>query len=263
MALLKEDIQYYMMGLSVFAALMFCLIIAYFPDKPPVPPSAESSVSKTDFTQGWTEMLGNRQLWLVCLAFALPGGVQIAWQGLMGLSFQPLGVTDTQLGLIGFSAIVSEIILCSIVAYFMDRFRDRVRQTVLILLSASTFSFLILGLMCIKILPATVPLLGLLTITGVSTFYACMPLLLTLAVDIARPVSEGMVGAFLTGVYNLVCCVFLLLPYAPDGTAWMSAVLALATGAAIPLMYCAKVNDRGGERDRLIAPPLHGDRNGE
>lgn len=47
-------------------------------------------------------------------------------------------------------------------------------------------------------------------IIGASFNYACSPLFFELAVELAYPVTEGVVGAFLSMCWNVVAATFLL-----------------------------------------------------
>jgi hypothetical protein len=42
----KKYIEWYMIGMAVAAGLILIAIIAYFPDKPPMPPSATSTLPR-------------------------------------------------------------------------------------------------------------------------------------------------------------------------------------------------------------------------
>lgn len=52
-------------------------------------------------------------------------------------------------------------------------------------------------------------------IIGASFNYACSPLFFELAVELAFPVSEGVVGAFLTISWNIVAALFLFIMQTP------------------------------------------------
>ncbi len=66
-------------------------------------------------------MLSSPQLWLVSLGNAVPSGMLTAWQNLMGLNFGPLGVSDADIGRIGFVSIGMQAIVASVIALVQDR----------------------------------------------------------------------------------------------------------------------------------------------
>ena len=76
----QDDIHAYMIWLAAAAAVIFVVILIYFPDRPPVPASKSGAVERTDFVAGWKMVLTNKSIWLVCLAYAIPGGIQIGFQ---------------------------------------------------------------------------------------------------------------------------------------------------------------------------------------
>ncbi len=67
------------------------------------------------------QVLSNPQLWLVSLGNAVPSGMLTAWQNLMGLNFGPLGVSDADIGRIGFVSIFVQAIVASAVAFVQDK----------------------------------------------------------------------------------------------------------------------------------------------
>ena len=56
----RRDIQHYIIGLTSLSVFLFALVLAYYPAKPPKPPCVNSSVPRTDFTQGWSGVLRNK-----------------------------------------------------------------------------------------------------------------------------------------------------------------------------------------------------------
>ena len=237
----KQDIQNYMIMFFALAAALMILIVIYFPSKPPLPPAASSSVPRTDFTKGWKEIVVNKNVWLACLVYSIPGGVQVGWQGLMGLNFEHLGVTDNEIGQIGFVSVFVQSAAAALVAYMQDSFRDKIKITVFVLLTFSSACFIWLAFISFSIIPYSLAQLYVATIVGIATFYACVPLLFELSVMSAYPTPEGLVGAFLTGVYNLVAASFFLVMLIPNiGASWMNYVLVVATVAGLPLIYMVK-----------------------
>ena len=125
-----------------------------------------------------------RSLWLISLAFAVPHGIQGSWQSVMALTFgmiseftQDIGwycvafkkrllsriaigsvsncsspdISDDDIGKIGLSQTVSMCALGVSVAALQDRFRDRMRLTVTVMLSLSVVSYVWLALICSEV----------------------------------------------------------------------------------------------------------------
>ena len=78
-------------------------------------------------------------------------------------------------------------------------------------------------------------------IIGTATYYACIPLFFELSLMISYPTPEGLVGAFLTGTYNLIAMIFLLVMMIPDmDVTWVNYVLIVGTAMGMPLIYLVK-----------------------
>lgn len=233
-----DDIHSYMIWMACIAAAVFLLLAAYFPAAPPTPPSRSSAVERVDFRKGWSGVLGSRSLWLVCLAYAVPGGLQIGWQAVMAIQFEHLGVTDTEVGNVGFVAIFGQAAGTAAVGLSMDHFRSRLKPSVLALLAVSSACFAWLALISFEVIPYSLPQLYVATVAGTSSFYSCVPLFFELSLMISHPTPEGLVGAFLTGVYNVVAMVFLLVMMVPDmNVTWMNYLLIVGTMSGMPLVY--------------------------
>ena len=57
---IRERIQWYMVGMAAFSCAMFLLILAYFPSKPPTPPSPSGFVQRADYLPGIKALTTNR-----------------------------------------------------------------------------------------------------------------------------------------------------------------------------------------------------------
>lgn len=237
----KDNIQYYMIGNAVVAGLLLILFIVYFPNKPKHPPCASSSVVRTHFSKGIKDMCRNKQLWLCCLCYAISNGVQAAWQGVMALNFAPLGVSDSDIGQIGFISVFCQCAMASLVAYGQDYFRDHIKPSLIVLLTLATICFIWLALLCFEVIPFSMWQLYVATILAVSFNYSCVPLFFEYAVMMAHPVPEGLVGAFLTGVLNVVALLFFLVFFIKDiGYDWMNYSLVIGLIISLPLVIVTK-----------------------
>lgn len=93
-------------------------------------------------------------------------------------------------------------------------------------------------------------------IIGSSFNYACSPLFFELAVELAYPVSEGVVGGFLTLCWNVVSVIFLLTMQMPmDSVLWMDYILAIQGLVVVLLMILVKEEYRRTSIDKV--PETH------
>jgi len=131
------------------------------------------------------------------------------------------------------------------IALIMDRFRSHIKPTLYILILISSTCFIWLTLLTYEVLPFSLAQMYLSTILATSASFCGIPLSFELALMISYPANEGLVGAFLAGVYNGVGLVFLLLLTLPNiGTKWMILTLTTAKILALPaLMAVGKPKD--------------------
>ena len=92
----RHQIWWYMVALAIPATLTFVAMVAYFPSKPPLPPSASASaqVQRTSFKESVRILFTNKNAILCMLALALSSGIQGSWAGVMTINFEPLGKTS-------------------------------------------------------------------------------------------------------------------------------------------------------------------------
>ena len=121
------------------------------------------------------------------------------------------------------------------------RLKQHIKLTLLILLILATACFVWLMMICLKILPHQVEYIYVAVILATSINFCCCPLFFEMAVEMAYPVNEGLVGGFLTGVYNLIGIMFLFIFFIPNiGFVWINYVLVGSTALAIPAVIMIK-----------------------
>ena len=78
---------------------------------------------------------------------------------------------------------------------------------------------------------------------GISFNFACTPLITEYTVEIAYPISEGLVGGFLTALNNFVAFLFLCVFFDKSLTRnvhWMNYLIVLAVLTGIPILLMTK-----------------------
>ncbi len=198
----------------------------------------------------------------------------------MAIELEHLGVTDTDVGNIGFVGFFAQAALTLVVGLSMDHFRNKIKVsrlllllllpisalgkpffinvllqkmnvargeniflcisqlTLVVLLSVSTACFVWLALISLEVIPYSLAQLYVAAVVGTASYFACFPLFFELTLMISHPAPEGIVGAFLTGVYNVFMTIFLLIMMIPDlETSWMNYLVIAGTAAGIPLIY--------------------------
>ena len=76
---LKDQVMHLMYIEFAAAALIFLVIIVYFPTKPKLPPSVTATVHRLDFRHGFKRLMHNKQFWLVLFINGSP--LCLVWLG--------------------------------------------------------------------------------------------------------------------------------------------------------------------------------------
>ena len=69
---LRQEVHTYLLVLCAPAIALFICSIAYFPSKPPRPPSRSSREERLDFVKGSLELLRNPSSWLIAIVWSVP-----------------------------------------------------------------------------------------------------------------------------------------------------------------------------------------------
>eukprot|EP00095_Tigriopus_kingsejongensis_P002575 maker-scaffold274_size229011-snap-gene-1.27 protein:Tk02575 transcript:maker-scaffold274_size229011-snap-gene-1.27-mRNA-1 annotation:"hypothetical protein DAPPUDRAFT_102163" len=261
--MVRNQIEWYMIVTAGIFTTILTFMVAYFPSRPEVPPSPSAHMARTDYKSGLLRIGKNGSVWLCMLAYALPGGINGAWSAVMTLNFEPLGISDEETGTIAFMS----VIVCGVVTiascYVLDRIRRHLKACILAFLGLSAIFFSWLALLCLGFIPFSKWQLYVATIGGISCNFATSPLYFELAVDLAYPVSEGLVATFLTTFNNLVGIVFLGVFFIPNITfTWMNYVLMASSLTGIPLVLMINGQmrrmdaDEGGDADEAAGGDL-------
>ena len=135
--------------------------------------------------------------------------------------------------------------------FIFTRLKHKMKVTLIILISLATAGFVWLMLMCLQIIPVSLGKcfhslpsfrqhifavqIYISVILSASISFSCYPIFFEMTVEVTYPVHESIVGGFLTGFYNLVGIVFLLLFLVPNiGYVWINYVLVGATAVGLP-----------------------------
>merc|ERR1711970_170775 len=249
----RHEIDLYMYSHAGVAVALFVLFCVYFPSKPPHPPAPSSAIQRTQFLPGIKALLENRNVLLACFAYSISQGVMGSWLGVMVNNFRPLGISDETIGQIGLFSVLSQCI-CSIgIGFFTDRLKQHMKLTLLILLMLATGCFVWLMMICLKILPHQIEYIYVAVILATSINFCCCPLFFEMAVEMAYPVNEGLVGGFLTGVYNLIGIIFLFIFFIPNiGFVWINYVLVGSTALAIPAVMLINESYNRSNVDEVV-----------
>ena len=105
------------------------------------------------------------------------------------------------------------------------------------------FGSIWLGLICLQIIPFNLTELYFATILASSLTYASSPIFFEFTVELVYPVSEEVVGGFLTVGYSASGMLFLMLFYIPalqSSPHWIPIALMVSTSIALPMLLTVK-----------------------
>lgn len=147
---------------------------------------------------------------------------------------------DRIIGYIGLWAIVGNSVSAILVSRMVDSIRGRMKLTLLVLMSLGIMCWIWLGLLCLGVIPFSLSKyqtqqdmmdekgeklerahcvsvqLYVSTIAASALTYSTGPIFFEFTVELVYPVPEGIVGGFLTTVYNSIGMIFLFLFYVPQ-----------------------------------------------
>ena len=244
-------------GLDTLLAL---LLLFHFPSRPAAPPSRSAAAPRFQFLAGFRVLAGSKDCWLVLAVYAFPQCLVQLWQSMMVVSLTgpKLGFGEGWVEKLGLSlSLVSGALLalytdtinpdCAAVlgsillASLLSRFRRRLKLCILLLLAGAAVLYSVLTAVLEGGLPHSPTLLYLLLLPATTLALASSPLAFELAVETCYPVSEGVIGGWLTGWFNLLGAIFFLVFLVPGvGTRWLNYVLPASVLIPFPAIFLAK-----------------------
>lgn len=248
---LKQEIEYYMLVLSIPALVLLISTVLYFPSKPPKPPSRSSSEERLDFVQGCFQLINNPASWLIAIVWSIPQAIWNNWCAMLVVSLTKIGynnecLSEKWVNHLGMVAVLVGTAVAILVGMATDRIKGRMKATILILLTLGGCMFTILSLISLQVIVFE-SMLGLklsvyvFLLLGNSFVVSTSPLLMEFGVEKLYPISEGMIGGWLNIWYNIISVLFLGLFDIPDiGTKWLSYVLPVSCFMVIPLFMTIK-----------------------
>jgi FLVCR family MFS transporter len=235
-------------GLAVLLA-----VLAYFPSKPPTPPTASAALPKTDFLVGFKQLLRHKRGWVLFLAMGVPSGVYSGWGVVLDINLGNIGsgsgtvgngtssaggggrlVSQADASLIGFWSLAAGCVAGVLNGALADRFAGRMKRMIVALYAGAAACFAWFALLCSGAVPFSLWAAYLSCILGGFCINGTIPLFYELAVETTFPIAEGSTAGFLVLVQNLLQTLFLVVPTG-GGTKWMNWVLA----STIPLFAVA------------------------
>ncbi|XP_033018473.1 solute carrier family 49 member 4 [Lacerta agilis] len=212
---IKDRIEAVLYAEFGFVALIFSAALAYFPSRPPFPPSVAAASQRLSYRRSFCRLLSNPRFLMIALAYAIPLGVFSGWSGVLDLILTPKDISQVDAGWIGFWSIVGGCIVGIALARFADFIRGMLKLILLLLLSGATLSSIWFTLTCLTTvshLPLTTATLYTSGILFGVFLNSSVPIFFELFVETVYPVPEGItcgVTTFLSNMFMGVLLFFL------------------------------------------------------
>lgn len=177
-------------------------------------------------------------VWLISLAYALPSGVYGVWGSVLDVILNPVGISQTEVGWIGFYATMAGCMASLLIARFADIFMRHMKMFLVCLYIGGAGSYVWFTLICTKIIPFSTLQIYISCIVGGLFLNGGIPLFYELSCEVSYPIAEGITGAFLTLLNNIFGVLFLLALQIPSiGTSWTNWTLVGSIGLGLLLMF--------------------------
>ncbi|XP_061174557.1 solute carrier family 49 member 4 homolog [Saccostrea echinata] len=234
---IRHDILYLMYYEFAAVGLLFLCSLT-MPSKPPTPPSISASTQRVEYKKALLTIGRNRAVWLIGLAYALPAGVYGVWGAVIDVILKPVGIEQTEVGWIGFYSIMAGCVSGLAIGRFSDVFMRHMKLFLLVMFGVAGGSFVWFTLMCVKVIPLSTVQVYISNIMGGMFLNGAIPLFYELGAESAFPVSEGVIGGFLTWLNNMFGILFLFMLQIPGiGTDWMNWTLVGSVAIGLAFLF--------------------------
>ncbi|XP_072032296.1 solute carrier family 49 member 4-like [Amphiura filiformis] len=223
--------------------VFFCLLIwAYFPAKPPSPPSASAHVERQDFMRGAATLSRSSAFWMPALAYACSIGVYNVWTTQFDTIFQHLvGVGQNDAGWIGFYSNLAGVIASLVFARVVDCLGGQMKKVLIGITVAAIICLIWFLLICLEIISFNLVSLYISCVVSSLLLNSTVPIYFEVTVEGVYPVAEGITTGVLTWLLNVVGLFFLFVLMIPDvGISWMNWTTLGAVVFTLPCLFLYK-----------------------
>jgi len=207
-------------------------------------------------------VLRKKVAWGIAIGSSIPQGIIIAWTAMMVVNLTKVCVgrhclSQHWVNYLGIYTSIASTIAAIFVARIVDYVKGYLKLVIIVLLSVAGVVFTFLALISTSTfhfhhLVNVEISVYLLLLLGSSLVVAAMPLSMELAMEACYPVSECVVGGWISIWFNISSVVFLSLFNIPGlGTAWLDYVLPVACFIALPF-FAFRVEYKRSAVDNII-----------
>ncbi|XP_076068446.1 solute carrier family 49 member 4-like [Oratosquilla oratoria] len=244
---------YIHMGASL---VLFLAALAYFPERPPLPPSVSSTAERLDFVESFRRLRRRSSVWLLLFVYGISFGVSTAMIPVLNLLLCSIGVLQTEAMFLGQLSILILAVVTVGVGHLTDHLYGHIKLTIFIMLLTASGAYFWFYLISAQAISVELGQVYSSVIIGFSLTHSTNPLFYELAAELAFPCPEVVVGGLLGTVRNLVCIVILMFFFVPDiGYMWFTLVLMGSTSLSLVPFAYVKEDYRRSILDRVSPVP--------
>lgn len=251
---MKSEVSYILYAQAGLATVIFLLMLFYFPEAPPSPPSASASTSRPLFKESLRRIFKSKERILTGVAFACIT-VPMMWIAVANQNLHPLGLSQRDTGYI--QATIVGIAVCMNLSnsYLSDLFSGRLKTFICTFLSISLVAAVWLALICFKVAPFSVPAVYASSIVCMVSLRCIIALFYELLMEVHYPVPESLASLAWGQAGRLLSAIFLGMfsleeAGIVEGVSWMNYFLVIFIALPLVLLMMVKVTYNRMERDK-------------
>ncbi|KAG7331245.1 hypothetical protein KOW79_005214 [Hemibagrus wyckioides] len=203
---IRDRIQYVLYAESAMIAVLFTVVLLYFPSRPPIPPSVAAASQRLSYRSSICRLLSNMRFLMIALAYSVPTGVVAGWSGVLDMILTPVRVSQVDAGWIGFWSIVGGCVFGVAMARFADSIRGMLKLIAVLMLAGASLAATWFTLTCLTRLthlPSTKATLYTSCILVGIFINSSIPIFFELFIETVYPVPEGITCGVVTFLSNL------------------------------------------------------------
>ncbi|KAK3589572.1 hypothetical protein CHS0354_043026 [Potamilus streckersoni] len=221
-------------GVSVFC---FLLVLIYFPNKPPLPPSTSAALERPEFSSGFKSLVRNVTFWQISVVYGVSFGIYGGWISVLDVNLKGHNISETEAGWSGFYATLAGSCSALFVGRLADIFFHHMKKYLITIYILAGISFAVFTLALFEIIPFSSGILYTTLILGGLLLTAAIPLFNEICCEATYPISEGITNFALTMINNVGILVFLLIQMIPNiGTMWQNWCLLGSIVLCLPVL---------------------------
>ncbi|XP_027020506.1 solute carrier family 49 member 4 [Tachysurus fulvidraco] len=203
---IRDRIQYVLYAELGMIAVLFAVVLHYFPSRPPIPPSVAAASQRLSYRSSICRLLSNLRFLMIALAYSVPTGVVAGWSGVLDMILTPVRVSQVDAGWIGFWSIVGGCVFGVAMARFADSIRGMLKLIAVLMMAGASLAATWFTLTCLTSLthlPSTKATLYTSCILVGIFINSSIPIFFELFIETVYPVPEGITCGVVTFLSNL------------------------------------------------------------